>query len=207
MRIDYSQGWTEAVIDSNCSIDKFYKIAKTLETTLGVSFADKLGDTDSLYWDFTYKSRELVLHYNVYTGVSIFPKSLRSATESDSLVVLDIYGTLSDNFKPLDNAGNSVSKYFDPEPIQWGLRGDRHLWRDMKQKTESTNIPTTANELEKLLHKLFKELVGEAPQKGKFIHVKKYETFGISKGMICSDFWLDKGFSLIIQRYIESELR
>jgi hypothetical protein len=207
MKIDHSQGWTEAVIDSNCSIDKFYKIAEILKTILLISFSDKLGDTDSHYWDFTYKSRELTLHYNIYTGVSIFPKSLKNATESESLAVLDIYETLSDNFKLFDNADNFVSRYFDPEPIQWGLRGDPHLWRDMKLKMESTNIPTTANELEKLLHKLFKELVGEAPQKGKFIHVKKYETIGMSKGMICSDFWLDKGFSLIIQRYIESDLR
>ena len=74
--------------------------------------------------------------------------------------------------KKLNNLNNFVSKYFDPEPIEWGLRGDPHLWRNMKQKTETTNIPTTANELEKLLRKLFKELTGEAPQKYKFIYVK-----------------------------------
>jgi molybdenum cofactor cytidylyltransferase len=107
----------------------------------------------------------------------------------------------------LNNAANFVSKYFDPEPIQWGLRGDPHLWRDMKLKTESTNIPKTVSELERILHELFKELVGEAPHKGKSIYVKKYETLGMSKGMISSDFWLDKGFSLIIQRFIESEQR
>ncbi|MDN3654512.1 hypothetical protein QWZ08_02675 [Ferruginibacter paludis] len=207
MKIDHSQGWTEAVIDSKCSIDKFYKIAEILKTTLGIFFSNKLSDTESHYWDFTYKARELTLRYNTYTGISIFPKSLKNSTESDSLVLLDVYNTLSDNFKLFDTADNFVARYFDPEPIQWGLRGDPHLWRDMKQKTESANIPTTANELEKLLHKLFKNLVGEPPQKGKFIHVEKYETIGMSRGMICSDFWLDKGFSLIIQRYIESELR
>lgn len=207
MKINYSQGWTEAVLDSNCSIDKFYKIAEILKTLLSISFSAKLGDLESHYWSFFYQSRELTLHYNIYTGISIFPKSLKKATESDSLAVLDIYENLSDNFKLIDNADNFVSKYFDPEPIQWGLRGDPNLWRDMKQKTESTNIPTTANELEKLLHLLFKELVGEAPQKGKFIYVKKYESIGMSSGMVCSDFWLDNGFSQIIQRYIESEFR
>ena len=100
-----------------------------------------------------------------------------------------------------------VSKYFDPEPFQWGLRGDPHLWREMKQKAQSTNIPTTANELEKLLHKFFKQLTGESPARGKNIYVKKYDTGGMSRGMVSSDFWLENGFSLIIQRYIESEMR
>jgi len=110
--------------------------------------------------------------------------------------------TLSADF---NNPDKFVSKYFDPEPVQWGLRGDPHLWRDMKQKTATTNIPTTGDAFEKLLLKLFNELTGEVPQKGKDIYVPKYETIGMSKGMISSDFWLDNGFSLLIQRYFEGE--
>lgn len=207
MKIDYSQGCIEAIIDSSCSSDKFYKISEILQTTLNIAFKNELSDADSVYWDFTYKKATLTLHYNTYTGISIFPKSLKNATESDTLVVLDLYQILSDNFKKFDTTDNFVSKYFDPEPIQWGLRGDPHLWRDMKDKTATINIPTTENEFEKLLHILFKELTGEAPQKGKNIYVKKYETIGMSKGMISSDFWLDKGFSLLIQRYIERKLQ
>ncbi len=207
MKIDNSEGWTEAIIDENCSIDKFYKIAKILHTTFDVSFTNKISDTDSTYWDFRYKDKELTLHYNIYVGVSIFPKSLTNATSSDNQIVLDLSKNLSDNLENFTNPDKFVSKYFDPEPIQWGLRGDPHLWREMKQKTANTNIPTTGNAFEKLLNKLFKELTGEEPQKGKNIYVKKYETMGMSKGMISCDFWLDTGFSLLIQRYIESELR
>ena len=147
------------------------------------------------------------MHYNTYIGISVFPKALTNATNSDNQVVLDFSKTLSVDLEKFNNPGNFVSKYFDPEPIQWGLRGDPHFWRDMKLKTARKNIPTTGNEFEKLLHKLFKELTGEAPQKGKNIYVKKYETIGMSKGVISSDFWLDTGFSLLIQRYIERELR
>jgi hypothetical protein len=207
MKIDNTQGWTEAFIDENCSIDKFHKIAGILRTTLDISFKNKISDTDSTYWDFVYKDKELSLHYNTFIGVSIFPKSLTNATSSDNQVVLDLSKKLYEDLEKFNNPDNFVSKYFDPEPIQWGLRGDPHLWRDMKQKTANTNIPTTGNGFEKLLHKLFKELTGEDPQKGKNIYVKKYETIGMSKGMISSDFWLDTGFSLLIQRYIESEMR
>jgi hypothetical protein len=70
MKIDNSKGWTEAIIDENCSIDNFKKIASILHTTLGISFTNKISDTDSSYWDFTYKEKELTLHFNVYVGVS-----------------------------------------------------------------------------------------------------------------------------------------
>ena len=113
----------------------------------------------------------------------------------------------SDSLEKIYNPDNFVSIYFEPEPIQWGLRGDPELWSAMKQKTASTNIPITGNEFEKLLYKLFKELTGEAPQKDKNIYVKKYETHGMSKGMISSNFWLEIGFPLLIQRFIERELR
>ena len=207
MKIDNSKGWTEAIIDENCSIDKFYKIAGILHTTLDITFTNKITEIDSNYWDFIYKEKELTLHYNIFVGVSVFPKSLINTTSSDNQIVLDLSKSLTDDLEKFNNPDKFVSKYFDPEPTQWGLRGDPHLWRDMKSKTATTNIPTTGNEFEKLLYKLFKKLTGEAPQKGKAIYLKKYETIGMSKGMISSDFWLDKGFSLLIQRYIESELR
>lgn len=107
----------------------------------------------------------------------------------------------------MNNPNNFVAKYFDPEPRQWGLRGDPHLWRDMKQKTATTNIPITGNDFEKLLYKLFKELTGETLQKDKDIYVKKYVTTGMSKGFVCANFWLNEGFPLLIKRYIEIELR
>jgi hypothetical protein len=207
MKIDNNKGWTEVIIDENCSLDKFFKIAGILQTTLPISFTNKINDTETNYWDFIYKDKELTLHYNIYVGVSIFPKPMTNASSSDNQIVLDLSKTLLEDLDKFNNPNNFVSKYFDPEPIQWGLRGDPQLWRDMKHKTANTNIPMTGNAFEKLLHKLFKELTGEEPQKGKDFYVKKYETVGMSKGFISSDFWIDKGFSILIQRYIESELR
>lgn len=207
MRINNSKGWTEVIIAEDGSIDEFLKIAGILQISLDISFQNKLRGPDSFYWDFIYKEKELTLHYNTYVGISVFPKALTNATNSDNQVVWDLSKTLSADLEKFNNPGNFVSKYFDPEPIQWGLRGDPHLWRDMKLKTAKTNIPISGNEFEKLLHKLFKELTGEVAIKGKNIYVPKYETIGMSKGMVSSDFWLDKGFSLLIQRYIESELR
>lgn len=98
-----------------------------------------------------------------------------------------------------------VSKYFDQPPTQWGLSGDPHLWEEMKKATGSIKIPSKANEMEKLLHQFFKELTGKDAIKGENILVERYDLGGMSSGMVCSDFWLDKGFAIIIQRFIEKE--
>ncbi len=192
MKIENDKGWIEIIIDDNCTIEKFYKIAGILTTVLNIAFTNKISDLESSYWDFAYKKAELTLHYNTYLGVAIFPKNLTNANSLDNKIIIELSQTLLDDFKKFSDPNNFVSKYFDPEPIQWGLRGDPELWKEMKLKTETIKIPTTAKELEKLLYKLFEDLTGEAPKKGRFIHIKKYETIGMSKGMVCSDFGLKK---------------
>ena len=68
-------GGTEAVIDDNCGISKFYLIANTLTDELKVTFLNQVDDADSLDWDFQYKNHYLTLHYNIFNGVSILPQS------------------------------------------------------------------------------------------------------------------------------------
>ena len=67
------QGNTEAVIDDNCGISKFYAIANTLTTALNVTFLNQVDDAESLDWEFRYKNQLLTLHYSIFNGVSIFP--------------------------------------------------------------------------------------------------------------------------------------
>jgi hypothetical protein len=99
---------------------------------------------------------------------------------------------------------NSVSNYFDNPPIQWGLRGDPFLWNEMRTKIDTVNAPTTAKEFEDLLHKLFAELTGEKAKPGRNIFVPRYDLGGMSRGLVSSDFWLERGFHLIIQRFKEA---
>lgn len=48
-------GGTEAVIDDNCGISKFYLIANTLSDELEVTFLNQVDDADTLDWDFSIK--------------------------------------------------------------------------------------------------------------------------------------------------------
>jgi len=79
-------GATEAVIDDNCGITKFYAIANTLAEHLQVQFMNQVDDAETLDWDFKYKDQFLTLHYNIFNGVSIFPQQIKSAPKDNSAV-------------------------------------------------------------------------------------------------------------------------
>ncbi len=86
-------GGTEAVIDDDCGISKFYLIADTLTDDLDVKFLNQADDAETLDWDFKYKNHNLTLHYNVFNGVSIKPQKSRRV-EKQNKAVLEIAGFL-----------------------------------------------------------------------------------------------------------------
>ena len=81
-----NSGCTEAVIDDNCGISKFYSIASTLSDDLKVKFLNQIDDADSLDWDFKYKRIFLTLHYNIFNGVSIVPHRINSSKRVNKAV-------------------------------------------------------------------------------------------------------------------------
>ncbi|MDB5201582.1 MAG: hypothetical protein JWQ27_991 [Ferruginibacter sp.] len=82
-------GGTEAVIDDNCGISKFYAIADTLSEHLQIRFMNQVDDTETLDWDFRYKDQFLTLHYNIFNGVSIFPHKVETPKENN-LAVMEV---------------------------------------------------------------------------------------------------------------------
>jgi len=80
-------GATEAVIDDNCGISKFYAIASTLADDLQVKFLNQVDDAESLDWDFQYKEYFLTLHYSIFNGVSIFPQHVKNQKKDNTAVM------------------------------------------------------------------------------------------------------------------------
>jgi hypothetical protein len=80
-------GNTEAVIDDNCGVSKFYAIADTLATDLQINFLNQVDDVETLDWDFHYKNHLLTLHYNIFNGVSIFPQHIKSVQQENNAVL------------------------------------------------------------------------------------------------------------------------
>jgi hypothetical protein len=82
-----NNGATEAVIDDNCGISKFYAIATTLAEDLQVKFLNQIDDAETLDWDFQYKDYFLTLHYSIFNGVSIFPQQVKSVKKDNKAVM------------------------------------------------------------------------------------------------------------------------
>ena len=156
---------------------------------------------------------------NISTGVYGFPKQEaaeiveavisnlspknKNQIEQLNFVCFDdenfsIYQSLSFKFK-----NQFISSLFYERPEQYGLRGDPYLWEDLIVKTSKINLPKTSDELEAILHKLFQELTGKRPERNSDFFVGRYSKGGMSSGQVCSDFWLDKGFPLILNRHKE----
>ncbi|MBL0145055.1 MAG: hypothetical protein IPP48_04100 [Chitinophagaceae bacterium] len=82
-----NNGGTEAVIDDNCGISKFYAIATTLANDLQVKFLNQVDDADTLDWDFKYKKNYLTLHYSIFNGVSILPQQVKKVRKGNNAVL------------------------------------------------------------------------------------------------------------------------
>lgn len=80
-------GATEAVIDDNCGISKFYAIAQTLSEDLKVTFINQVDDAESLEWDFLFNDQFLTLHYHIYGGVSIAPCKVNELPQENKAVL------------------------------------------------------------------------------------------------------------------------
>jgi hypothetical protein len=100
-------------------------------------------------------------------------------------------------------AVQSVSDLFEPQPIQWGFRGDPYLWAEMSTALAGVAVPSSAEQFTRLLEDTFAELVGaplNSPQSSVF--VERYSHGGMSSGRVSLAFWRDRGFPLLQARYV-----
>ena len=83
-------GCTEAIIDDDCGLKRFYEVANILSDDLQIRFTNKEDDFDTIDWDFHYHGSDLTLHYNIYTGVSIYPTHTKNARKNENKVVVEL---------------------------------------------------------------------------------------------------------------------
>jgi hypothetical protein len=88
LRTDF--GCTEAIIDDDCGLKRFYEVANILTDDLEIKFTNKEDDFDTLTWDFVFKNHILTLHYNIYTGISIYPRKFREALRKENEAVVEV---------------------------------------------------------------------------------------------------------------------
>ena len=87
-------GCTEAVIDGDGGLKRFYQIAHILSDELQVNFSSKEDDFDAISWSFVMNHHELTLHYSIYNGISLFPTKTKDARKRDNNAVIELANVL-----------------------------------------------------------------------------------------------------------------
>jgi hypothetical protein len=95
-------GCTEAVIDSDGGLKRFYQIAGILSDDLEVAFTKKEDDFDAINWDFQLKNYLLTLQYSIYNGISIFPTRTKDARKRDNEAVVELANVLEGKLMTAD---------------------------------------------------------------------------------------------------------
>lgn len=95
-----------------------------------------------------------------------------------------------------------LSRIFDEEPSQWGLRGDPVLWEAMRKSFHAVALPKSITALVGLIEMRFEELTGQPLQGLSPLQVAQFAQGGMSSGMIDRQgFWIQKALPLLIRRY------
>lgn len=94
-------GCTEAVIDSDGGLKRFYQIASILSDELKALFTRKEDDFDAISWDFELNKHELTLYYSIYNGISVFPTKTKDARKKDNNAVVELASVLQHKLVPV----------------------------------------------------------------------------------------------------------
>jgi hypothetical protein len=89
---------------------------------------------------------------------------------------------------------------FRDEPVQWGLRGDPWLWREMGERLASVAAPATPEALAVLVTETFEALAGIPITHPRNVYVDRYDHGGMSGGAVCPEFWRDTAIPLLQRR-------
>ena len=87
-------GCTEAVIDDDGGLNRFYQIASVLSDGLDIAIINKEDDFDTIDWNFKFQGHLITLHYNIYTGISLFPTLTKNAVKKANNAVVDVANAL-----------------------------------------------------------------------------------------------------------------
>jgi hypothetical protein len=101
-----------------------------------------------------------------------------------------------------DATAVKMAGLFDPEPRQWGLRGDPWVWRALREHLAGTDIPAGAGEAVSLLYAAFGDLTGFdlASDPAPRAYREQYAHGGMSSGIIHLDTWRQRLMPLLAQR-------
>jgi len=102
-------------------------------------------------------------------------------------------------------AEKTLAQLFQDKPSRWGLRGDPFLWEEMCGVLGEHAYPDTQEQLNLLLEQTFQRLTGRSIKEPRSVFVERYAHGGISSGHVDPQFWRDKAFPLLLERFRATE--
>ena len=98
----------------------------------------------------------------------------------------------------------TVGGLFDRGPMNWGLRGDPHLWRELRTTLATTPLPDSEPALRTLLAAAFARAVGQPLATAGNEYVERLAHGGMSSGHVCGAHWRDTLIPLLCERWREA---
>jgi hypothetical protein len=91
---------------------------------------------------------------------------------------------------------------FDPEPEQWGLRGDPWVWRALRDHLGESYLPPSVGEVESMLYTAFNRVVAVdlATETAPSIYREEFAHGGMSSGQIHLETWRVVLLPLLLDR-------
>jgi hypothetical protein len=99
-----------------------------------------------------------------------------------------------------------LSELFDPEPLEWGLRGDPWVWQALRDHLTGTYLPPSAGEIASILYAAFDRLVAVdlATEPESSVYRAEFaRDDGRSSGYVSLDVWRGRLMPLLIDRGVE----
>jgi hypothetical protein len=95
----------------------------------------------------------------------------------------------------------TLARLFEEEPRQWRLRGDPHLWREMKATLGSYDQPSTEEQFTTLLEQTYQHLTGMPLSHQEPFFIERFSHGGMSSGYVSPQFWVEIAIPLLRARY------
>jgi len=94
-----------------------------------------------------------------------------------------------------------IADIFSPEPTQWGLRGDKYLWRELKTRFSGIEMPEEPELLKRLLEREYEVATKYPINHKEHFAVERFKHGGMSSGHISPRFWVENGIPLLVSRH------
>lgn len=99
-------------------------------------------------------------------------------------------------------APRTLADAFTTSPLQWGLRGDPHVWAAMRERLAGVPVPESADRARLTLAATFNEIVGIDlySSSEETLHRPELDHGGMSGGMVDLRWWRATGIPLLVDR-------